>query len=417
MKIVKKEAKTLVRKGGPSIFSWSELYLNPYQGCYHNCVYCDGKSEHYHMHDDFGDRIYVKENASALFRRFLKNKGFRQIHNARQSAIDQFFPSLKEIPKAKTEPKTIITIGGGVCDVYQQAEKSVKITLELLEIVYEHQLPLWILTKSDLVLRDIDLIKKINEETYACVNFTITLADEQAQKIFEPRASTTNERFETIKKLRKEGIHSGIYAYPSLPFIGDTDENISEIYSRAKQAGAEFIYCSGLTLKPGRSKNEYMETIRKHYPELYPKYELLYGNNNKYGYLDYEQFKKMNLVWPEIRGFKHGYEHDIGYVAERYVPEGRIKTNLKLSELLRKINYIKKTIVRDPKYEIQAFGNAARLTEESKRDFGEFKEIDFQDIPVAKYVRETISEFIIEKKSTYLEELEKRAYEHIISNY
>ena len=86
--------------------------MNPYQGCYHNCVYCDGKSEYYHMHEDFGDRIFVKENAPQLFKKFLKNKGFLPVHSKEQSAIDEFFPSLKEIPDSKVAPKTIITIGG-----------------------------------------------------------------------------------------------------------------------------------------------------------------------------------------------------------------------------------------------------------------------------------------------------------------
>jgi len=253
MKIEEKTVKTLIRQGGPSVFSWSEIYLNPYQGCYHNCMYCDGKSEYYHMHEDFGERIFVKENAPTLFKKFLKSKGFRPIHNKEQSAIDEFFPSLKDVPDSKLLPKSIITIGGGVCDVYQQPEKTVKMTRELLEIVYDYQFPLWILTKNNLVLRDIDIIKKINEETYACVNFTITLSDEKAQKVFEPRASTTTERFEAIRTLRKEGIHSGVFCYPSLPFIGNTDENILAIYQRAKEVDAEFIYANGLTLKPGRT--------------------------------------------------------------------------------------------------------------------------------------------------------------------
>ncbi len=417
MKIQTKQAKTLIRQGGPSIFSWSEIYLNPYQGCYHNCVYCDGKSEHYHMHEQFGDEIYVKENAPQLFKKFLKNKGFQSVHSNEQSAIDQFFPTLKAIPETKRVAKSIITIGGGVCDVYQQPEKEVGMTRELLEIVYDYQFPLWILTKNNLVLRDIDLIKKINEESYACVNFTITLNDENAQKIFEPRASSTFERFEAIRTLRKAGIHCGVFCYPALPFIGDTDENIESIYKRAKEVGAEFIYCDSLTLKPGRSKNEFMGILQQYYPKIYPKYEILYGNNNKYGIYDIEEFKKFNLVRPIHRGFKFGYELGLDYTAKRYAPKGRIKTNLLLSELFRRIAYLQSEILYLPRYEIIPFSNAARLVEESNRDFGLLSEEDFTTIPTPNQIKEIIEEFIQKGESSFLKELERKAYEIIIERY
>ncbi|MHA1157049.1 MAG: radical SAM protein [Candidatus Heimdallarchaeota archaeon] len=370
MKIENYEAKSLVRQGGVSIFSWAETYLNPYQGCYHNCVYCDGKSEQYYMHEDFGERIRVKT-----------------------------------------------TIGGGVCDVYQPAEKEAKMARKLLEIVYDYQLPLWILTKNKLVLRDIDLIKKINKESYACVNFTITLADERARKIFEPRASSSEERFEAIKILRKEGINSGIYFYPCLPFIGDTEENVSSIYQRAKEVNAQFVNCAGLTLKPGRSKNEFMNALRVNYPDIYPKYEQLYGNENKYGHLDYEQFKKLNLVWPEIKGYKYGYELGLSFVADRYVPDGRMATNLKIAELLLKISYIKRNVIHDSKFEIQDFNKASHLVENSTRDFGLLEDDEFSEISISKSVRSIIQEYVEQGKSSYLQKLEKKAYEQVMNKY
>ncbi|HUT81006.1 MAG TPA: radical SAM protein [Candidatus Bathyarchaeia archaeon] len=418
MKIQYKQAKTLIRHSGVSVFSWSEIYLNPYQGCYHNCVYCDGKSEHYHMHEQFGDLIYVKENAPQLFEKFLKNKGFQSVHSNKQSAIDQFFPTLKAIPESKNLPKSIITIGGGVCDVYQQPEKVVKMTRRLLEIVYDYQFPLWILTKNDLVLRDIDLIKKINEETYACVNFTITLNDERAQKIFEPRASTTSERFEAIRTLRKEGIHCGVFCYPCLPFIGDTEENIGSIYQRAKEVGVEFIYCCGLTLKPGRNKEDFMQTLLLNYPEIYPKYEILYGNNNKYGIYDFNEFKKLNLLRPLHTGYKYGYELGLDYTAKRYIPKGRITSNLQISELLRRIIYLQSEIIYLPRYEIIPFSNAARLVEDSKRDFGTFSDEDFASIPTPNHVQEIIKEFVQTGESSFLKDLERKAYDIIVErNY
>ncbi|NHJ46846.1 MAG: radical SAM protein [Asgard group archaeon] len=416
MHIEEIHAKSIIRQGGPSIFSWSEVYLNPYQGCYHDCVYCDGKSENYHMHDDFGHLIKVKINAPQLLVKFLQGKGFFPVHKKEQMAMYDYFPSLKDSSGSKLS-KWIITPGGGVCDAYQQAEETVKMTRKLLEILYDYQFPVWILTKNDLVLRDIDLLKKINEESYACVSFTITHNDEKVQKIFEPRASTTNKRFEAIRELRKAGIHSGIYCYPALPFIGDTDENIQAIYKRAKEVGAEFIYANGLTLKPGRSKNEFMETLKQYDPEIYSKYIHLYGNENKYGNLDIEQFKRYKLKHPLLTGYKYGYELGIDYCAKRYPPEGQIETNVHLAEILHRISYIKNNIIRTPLYEINAFSKATRMVETSKRDFGLLEKEDYEDIPTTKLVREVIIDYLEKKKSKYLLDLEKEAYERIVAKY
>ena len=220
------EAKSLVRTARTSLFSWSELYLNPYQGCYHDCKYCDGKAEGYYMHDDFAKRIRVKKNAPQLLEQYIKKLGFIPINRKKTSTLIDHFPELKESVGYNFPGKSVIFIGGGVCDVYQPAEEEVKMTRKLLQIAYDYKFPDFILTKNNLILRDLDLLKKINEDSYVCACFTITLSDEETQKIFEPRASTTNERFEAVKKLREEGIHSGVYCYPALPFIGDTDENL-----------------------------------------------------------------------------------------------------------------------------------------------------------------------------------------------
>ena len=325
MIIEKYEAKSLIRTCSSSLFSWGEAYLNPYQGCYHDCVYCDGKSEGYYMHADFGERIRVKINAPILFEQFLKKKGFIHLHREKTSTLVDFLPSIKDSVQPRRPGKFIVHIGGGVCDVYQPAEKEIKITRKLLQITYDYKFPVFILTKNKLVLRDLDLLTKINEESYANVSFTITLADEKTQKIFEPRASTTQERFEAIKRLRDEGIHSGVYFYPTLPFIGDTDENMQTIYKQAKKVGTEFVYCWGLTLKPGRNKQEFFQTLEKHFPLLLQKYEKLYGNEDKYGNLDVTQAKEMGLTWPEVKGYKLGYEHGMPYAVKRYIPDGRIE--------------------------------------------------------------------------------------------
>ncbi|MHA1400588.1 MAG: radical SAM protein [Candidatus Heimdallarchaeaceae archaeon] len=405
------KAKILVRTIRPSMFSWSGANLNPYQGCWHDCKYCDGKSEGYFMHEDFANRIKVKINAPDLLEDFLRKKSFVPINRDKTSTLADYFPNLKKTVQKCRSSKFILFIGGGVCDVYQPAEKEVKLTRKLLQIAYDYNFPVFILTKSNLVLRDLDLLKKINENTYACVNFTITLMDEKVQKIFEPKASTSEERFESIKILREEGIHSGIYFYPCLPFIGDKDENMNGIFKNAVEVKAEFVITWGLTLKPGRNKNEFMKTLRKHYPELAPKYELLYSNNSKYGEVDPNQFKNLGLIWPEIKGYKLSYENGLGYCADRYIPEGANKTNLQASEVLLKIGHLKGYILGASRQEVQALNKASMYLEKFEKDIANLSVEEFYCLPFSKMVFPILEEYLEKKESLYLKKIEKEAYE------
>jgi len=407
------DAKSLVRTSRTSLFSWAEVYLNPYQGCYHDCVYCDGKSEGYYMHDDFGTRIKVKKNAPDLLEKYLKKRGFFPINRKKTSTLVDYYPKLRDSADTKNIGKFVLFIGGGVCDVYQPAEEEVRMTRRLLEIADDYRIPVCFLTKSDLVLRDLDLLKKINEETFASVSFTITLANDETQKIFEPNASSSSKRFEALNILRKNGIHSGVYCYPSLPFIGDTDQNIGAIYRKAKEVNAEFIYCWGLTLKPGRNRNQFMSTIQQHFPNLYPKYEKLYGNNDKYGVLDHKVFEEFHLIWPEIRGYKYGYELDLDYTAKRYVPEGRIQSNLKVAELLHRLAYLKSFFIKSSKNEIRQLNNSAKIINELEIDISKLPETRLAKLGVDKIIYPYINEFLREGKSTQLKQFEKEAYNSV----
>ncbi len=407
------EAKSLVRTTKPSLFSWAEVYLNPYQGCYHDCVYCDGKAESYYMHDDFGTRIKVKKNAPELLEQFLKKKSFFPINREKTSTLVDYFPKLRDSANTKSKGKFVLFIGGGVCDTYQPAEKELGMTRKLLKIADDYRIPVCFLIKNDLVLKDLDLLKKINEETFASVSFTITLADEDSQKIFEPNASTTDERFEAIRLLRKEGIHSGVYCYPALPFIGDTEQNIETIYKRSKDVKAEFVYCLGLTLKPGRNKNQFMSTLEQYYPELYPKYKKLYGKEDKYGGIDRQVFDEFNLVWPEIRGYRYGYELGIDYTAKRYVPEGRIRSNLLTAELFYRLAYLKSFFIKSSKYERRQLNEGANILNDYPTDINLLEKDQLVKIGLDKTVLPYIEEFLKEGKSNTLKELEKESYDAV----
>jgi DNA repair photolyase len=180
--------------------------------------------------------------------------------------------------------KIIVGISGGVSDAYQQAEEEYRITRQVLETLHDFRLPVFILTKSASVLQDLDLLKEIHDQAFVNVCFSITLYDEEMKAIFEPKSSATWERFAALKEIRKAGLFGGVYAYPCIPTIGDTIENMEGLAKEAKNAQAEFILFSGMTLKPGRQKDHFFNVVRRQVPESYDLLQQIYANNHTYGH-------------------------------------------------------------------------------------------------------------------------------------
>ncbi|MHA1588732.1 MAG: radical SAM protein, partial [Candidatus Thorarchaeota archaeon] len=200
----------------------------------------------------------------------------------------------------KSPRKQVIGVCGGVSDGYQPAEKEHEITRQVLETLLDFEMPVFVLTKSDLVLRDLDLLKKIHEVAFSDVLFTITLADDGVQRIFEPRASTTSERYRALKKVRKEGLFGGVMATPIIPGIGDTYENMKGLAKAAKRVGAQFILWGGMTLKPGRQKAHFLNVIKKKFPEKLDLLERVFRKNHPYGHADYNELP-VNIM---LRGYE-----------------------------------------------------------------------------------------------------------------
>lgn len=409
MIIEKIKAKSLINRSSPGL---SQISMNPYQGCYHNCCYCDGKSESYYMHEDFAERIKVKMNAPKLFEQYLKKQGFHPIFRKGTTTLDEFFPrksNSSTTPKhtlcsSGSNPKFIAFIGGGICDVYQPTEKKLKITRKLLKIAYEYDIPIETLTKSKLVLRDLDLISKIHQNTYACVSTTITLANEDFQKIFEPRASTTSERFKVIEQYTKAGIPAGIYASPLLPFIGDTQENIEQLFKRAKKVDASFVGTWGLTLKPGRNKREFFEVLKEYFPERLEQYKQLYSNNNKYGLYDSKKYKEFGLPDLKIVGYKMQQKYGIPNFIPLYIPQGSLDFNLRLAFILKRISELKIILKKDYSSS-KLFRKASLLINDHIKDLSSRSSSFFTDLGVNKIVLPTILEYVKERKCSFLEEL------------
>jgi DNA repair photolyase len=279
------KAKSLLSKKEMLAEGWFHINrsLNAYRGCEHGCVYCDGMSEYYHV-DNFTTHVRIKENAPEILRKELKRLGFSSQKELETETLWSFLPQDDAMRLAMKSPRRIVIgVCGGVSDGYQPAEREYKITRQILETLLDFRLPAMVLTKSDLVLRDIDLLKEINELAFANAVFTITLHDDEVRKIIEPKASSTFERFAALKELRKAGIPGGVMATPIIPWIGTTYENMEGLAKEAKSAGAEFIVFGGMTLKPGRQKDYFLSVIKKRFPEYVQKIQSTYANDNRYG--------------------------------------------------------------------------------------------------------------------------------------
>ena len=235
--------------------------MNLYRGCGHDCAYCDGRAEKYQVQGRFGTDIQVKVNAVEVLRRELGLPASLQA---------------ELWPGGRRGRGGYVLLGGGVGDAWQPAEERCGLTRRVLELFAENGVPVHVLTKSTLVLRDADILERIAKTAGALVSFSISSADDPLSAIFEPGASPPSERFAAIAALRSRGINSGVFLVPVLPFLTDTAEMIEESVAAAARAGAMYVLFGGMTLKPGRQKEHYLETLARVRPDLVPGCRALY---------------------------------------------------------------------------------------------------------------------------------------------
>ncbi len=253
----------------------SKNVINLYRGCSHGCIYCDSRSKCYHMEHEFED-IEVKENAIELLEEALKRRRRKCIVSA-GSMTDPYIPLETEI-----------------CNVRKA-----------LSLIYEYGFGVTLITKSSRILRDLDLLKKINDKTKCVVQMTLTTYDESLCRKIEPNVSTTHERFKALKKFREAGIPAVVWLSPILPYINDTEENINGILDMCIEAGVYGIICFGMgvTLREGNREYFYRQLDSK-FPGLKEKYIQQYGNqyiiespiNNKLMDLFNKKCSKNNIV-------------------------------------------------------------------------------------------------------------------------
>ena len=234
--------------------------MNLYRGCSHGCIYCDSRSTCYGMEHDFED-IEVKENALELLETALQRKR-----------------------------KKCMIGTGSMTDPYIPAEMKLENLRKSLSLIHEYGFGFTVITKSNRILRDLDLLQKIHARAKCVVQITLTTYDENLCKKLEPNVSTTAERFNVLLRLRDAGIPTVVWLCPILPFINDTEENISGILDYCTEAQVRGIICfgMGLTLRDGNRQYFYRQ-LDRHFPGMKERYVRTFGTeyilsspNNKY---------------------------------------------------------------------------------------------------------------------------------------
>lgn len=222
--------------------------MNLYRGCTHGCIYCDSRSTCYQFTHAFED-IEVKQNAPELLERALCSKR-----------------------------KKCMIGTGAMCDPYMHCEEQLRLTRRCLELIDAYGFGVAIQTKSDRILRDLDLLASINRKAKCVVQMTLTTYDEALCRIVEPHVCTTARRFEVLKVMQEKGIPTVVWLSPILPYINDTMENIQGILEYCAQAGVYGIICfgMGMTLRQG-DREYYYAALDRHFPGLHEKYRRRYG--------------------------------------------------------------------------------------------------------------------------------------------
>lgn len=244
--------KTILTKCKSTEWFGSDYNMNIYRGCCHDCIYCDSRSDCYQI-SNF-NTVRAKKDALFILRDELKRK-------VRSGVVQT----------------------GAMSDPYNPFEKKLLLTRQSLELINAFNFGISIVTKSALITRDIDIIKDIAEHSPVICKLTITTADDDLCRKLEPYASPSSERFDAIAKLSENGIFSGAIMMPVLPFIEDTEENVTTIVRKVAECGGKFVYPAfGVTLRQNQ-REYFLNKLDEIFPneKLAEKYIKTYGNSYK----------------------------------------------------------------------------------------------------------------------------------------
>ncbi len=262
--------------------------MNIYRGCSHGCIYCDSRSHCYNMQHDFED-IEVKRNAPELLEDALRRR------------------------RARCMVST-----GAMCDPYLHIEKTERLTRRCLEIIDRLSFGVSIITKSDLILRDLDLLRSINEHSKCVVAMTLTTYDEELCRVLEPKVCTTRRRFETLCALRDAGIPTVVWLTPALPFINDTEENLRGLLDYCFQAEVRGIISFGsfgVTLRQG-DREYFYANLDRSFPGMKQHYIKSFGDSYECPSPNSAQLMRILLKQCKARGVMTSTDSIFKYAME-----------------------------------------------------------------------------------------------------
>lgn len=239
-------AKTILQKNKSTNWFGNNYNMNLYKGCCHGCIYCDSRSSCYGI-ENF-DTVKAKENCIEILRNELRRK-----------------------------VKTGIIGTGAMSDPYNPFEAKEKLTEKSLMLIDAYNFGVTVITKSDLIVRDIDLYKNISEHSPVLCKMTVTTCNDELSKIIEPNVCTSSQRFDALSKMSDAGLKTGITLMPVLPFLEDTEQNILGIVDNAHLCGVKYIYPAfGVTLRQNQ-RDYFYKKLDKHFPGLSEQYKKYYG--------------------------------------------------------------------------------------------------------------------------------------------
>lgn len=254
-------AKTLITRTKDRSWFGTRYNMNIYRGCCHGCIYCDSRSSCYQIQDF--DTVRAKENALVIMRQQLKGSLGKGVIGT-----------------------------GSMSDPYNPFEKEYGLTRGALELMNQYRFGVSIATKSHLITRDIDILSQINKHSPVIVKMTVTTHDDAMSRIVEPHVCLSSERLAAIKKISEAGIFCGILMMPILPFIEDSEKNITEIVRLAAEHGANFIYPAiGMTMRQNQREYFYQQ-LDANFPGIKEKYE------RQFGYRYRCTSSKVSKLWP-----------------------------------------------------------------------------------------------------------------------
>ena len=370
-KFIEKQYKSIINKNKYiDHWFWTRYAINPYNGCQFGCIYCDARSEHYHMPQDFENEILVKQNVGQM--------------------LDQ------RIARARTFLPDVVGIGG-VTDSYQPAEKKYENTRSILSVLAKHQYPVHLITKSTLILRDLPLLEEIARQTWCTVSVTITTTDAEKSRFLEKFAPSPAKRLEVLRQIKTKAPHvqTGALLMPLIPVLCDDEAQVEQLFTAVKATGADYLMFGGAMTLRNRQADWFLQHLREAEPAVYQQYVDLYQftpDDEAYNgrYLPGGDYMRQQ----HERLFGLSDKHQLPHRIRRFIPNDYRKTNYRIAERMLNVSFERQMFGQSWETLFWAAQNIQNLKEpiEAVAARGELEQIKNVKGPIKKRIEAILEE-------------------------